>query len=108
MLASKATYLASLIGGEQSVRIVETAVQRPEPEVRIAAAFGVRNLKIADAEPIVDRLIEDEDVGVRKVTVTSMIAFDSPAMNARVRELSQQDPEPLIRDLATRNLTEEQ
>ena len=59
MLASKATYLASLIGGEQSVRILEAAVQRPEPEVRIAAASGVRNLHVADAEPFVDRLLED-------------------------------------------------
>ena len=49
----------------------------------------------------------DKDVGVRKVTVTSMIAFHSPAMNARVRNLSKQDPEPLIRDLASRNLASE-
>jgi HEAT repeat protein len=104
MLASKATYLASLIGGELSARILEAAGVRPEPAIRVAAATGLKNLKEHDAAPIADRLLGDGDLGVRKMAVKSLAAFASPAMRLRLQRAAEHDPEPLIRDLATRVL----
>ena len=46
-LASKATYLASLIKTEQSAAVLEVAAARNEPVLRVAAASGIRNPFIA-------------------------------------------------------------
>lgn len=102
MLASKAVYLASVISDPGSARIVERAAQHGDPRVRIAAAAGLRNLAEQDAEPHVEALLRDDDLGVRKVALRSAAAFDSPAMTAHVRRLAEEDPEPAMRDLARR------
>ena len=102
MLASKAAYLASVISETGSARVVERAAQHPDPRVRVAAAAGLRNLPERDAEPEVDRLLDDDDVGVRKVALESAAAFDSPAMTRRVQRRAEEDPEPAIRELARR------
>ena len=104
MLASKATYLASLIQDDRSARILEVAAQHPEPAIRVAAAAGLANLREDDANALMDRLIEDGDAGVRKVTVKSATNFASPAMNARLQRVAAQDPEPALRELAERSL----
>jgi HEAT repeat protein len=102
MLASKAVYLASVISDPGSARVVQRAAQHPDARVRVAAAAGLRNLPEQDAEPHVDELLRDSDVGVRKVALTSAAAFDSPAMTTRVQRLAAHDPEPAMRALARR------
>jgi len=101
-LAAKAVYLASVISDPGSARIVERAVQHPDARVRVAAAAGLRNLPEHDAEPHIDGLLQDSDLGVRKVALQSATVFDSQAMTARVQRLAEQDPEPAMRDLARR------
>src|SRR4030095_13167114 len=55
-LASKAGYLARLIESDRSTEVLAAAAARPEPVVRVAAASGVRNLKEAQAERLIERL----------------------------------------------------
>jgi HEAT repeat protein len=105
MLASKAAYLASLIKSDKSVSLLETAASNREPIVRIAAASGLRNLSEEDANRVSDPLIEDKDVGVRKVTLKSISNFNSPALVAKVQKLSEKDPEQFIRDLASTTIS---
>lgn len=104
LLASKATYLASLIRDGRSVQIIELAAQRPEPAIRVAAAAGLTNLQEQEASPLMGLLIEDGDVGVRKVALKSAAAFASPAMDERMQRVAARDPEPALRELATRSL----
>jgi HEAT repeat protein len=101
MLASKAAYLASLIKSENSIAVLEEAASSPEPVVRIAAASGIRNLSEQGASRVLDLLIEDRDLGVRKVTLKAVSGFRSPALRAKVKKLADEDPEPFIRDLAS-------
>ena len=102
MLASKAAYLASLISGPGSARVLQRATRHPDARVRVAAAAGLGNLAEHEAEPHVDQLLQDSDVGVRKVALKSAAAFDSPAMTTRVQRLATHDPEPAMRELAKR------
>lgn len=104
MLASKATYLASLIGGDRAARIVEDSGSHPDPVLRVAAASGVKNLREDLAAPIVERLLADRDLGVRKTTIKSVGAFRSAGMRSRLERMVQNDPDPMIRDLATRSI----
>lgn len=69
MLASKATYAASLISGGADA--VATAADSEDPIVRVAAAAAARNLTPERAEPLLRRLSDDEDAGIRKVARAS-------------------------------------
>jgi len=67
MLASKATYLASLIKDAKSAAIVEKAARSDDPVVRVAAATAASNLSASSASAVLLDLVTDPDPGVRKV-----------------------------------------
>lgn len=104
MLASKAVYLASLIHGERAVRILEHAIGRPEGAVRVAAAAGLKHLNEDEAGRLAERLLTDQDIGVRKTAIKSISAFSSPAIQQKLQRTIERDPEPSIREFATRLL----
>src|SRR5215813_1816397 len=97
-LASKATYLASLIASDKSVEVIEAAIKTDEPLLRVAAASGLQHLKPAQAERVVNSLKSDPDPGVRKVMATSAARVSSPRITAVLKQLAQSDPEPFVRD----------
>ena len=104
MLASKAAYLASMIKGDRSAKILIEAASHPDAVVRVAAASGLRNLSEHDAGRVLDKLAADGDQGVRKVAVKSVAGFRSPEMVARVQRIAEKDPEPFIREIASRSV----
>lgn len=100
-LASKATYLASLIKTEQSTAVLEAAMARNEPVLRVAAASGIRNLPEVEAEKVLDLLKDDPDAGVRKVMVKSAERFKSPEVEEKLQQIAERDPERFVSDLAS-------
>lgn len=104
-LASKATYLASLIKSDKSVEVIDAAVDTDEPVLRVAAASALQNLKPAQAERMLEKLKSDPDPGVRKVMVKSAARVSSPRINAVLKEVAQSDPEPFVRQAVARPLT---
>jgi hypothetical protein len=69
MLASKATYAASLIqGGSEAV---EFAAESDDPVIRVAAAAAAKNLPLQDSQRVLARLMNDQDAGIRKVARAS-------------------------------------
>ena len=87
MLASKATYLASLIKGAKSTDIVAAAAQSDDPAVRVAAAAAASNLTAAGASPILEELVGDSDPGVRRVARTSVPTRPTAALTAKLEDL---------------------
>ncbi|MDR7161734.1 hypothetical protein [Arthrobacter sp. BE255] len=65
MLASKATYAASLIQGGAGA--VESAAESGNPIIRVAAAAAARNLPTQESQQVLARLSDDQDAGIRKV-----------------------------------------
>ena len=104
-LASKATYLASLIPAPETVALLQAAHARGEPVVSVAAAAGIRNLPPNEAVQVFQDLHADPDPGVRKVALRSSVGLTGPAVRARYESMAQTDPEPVIRDLAQKALT---
>ena len=100
MLASKAAYLASLIQSDRSIAVLEQAANSSHKEVRIAAAAGVRNLKQAPIS-LVDTLLRDPDVGVRKVTLRSIEAQSMKGFKIKIEEIAKKDSDGFIRILAS-------
>jgi hypothetical protein len=99
-LASKATYLASLINTEQSTTVLEMAVARNEPVLRVAAASGIRNLPEVQAERLLDLLSKDPDAGIRKVVLKSAQQFRSLEVQEKLQTMAETDPEPFVCELA--------
>jgi HEAT repeat protein len=99
MLASKAAYLASLIGGADAIELLDQAAKRREPEVRVAVAHALQNT--SDAPPhLLERLLGDEDVGVRKLALTTVAELRLLAVQEKVATIAKRDPEEFIRDIA--------
>lgn len=100
MLASKATYLASLIRGEQSVRILQEAARSESLVVRVAAAGAVRNLDESVASDILFSLVDDQNIGVRKVALESVPANVTPSLRDKIQGLTQTESSVEIRNLS--------
>jgi len=96
LLASKAAYLASLIGTEKAAGVVAAAAQHVDPTVRIASAAGARNLDAARAEPALEGLLDDTDPGVRKAALNAVGVSAGESLQARV--------EAMLRDETDRSL----
>ena len=106
MLASKAAYLASLIKDDRAVSVLETAAQRDDATVRVAAAAGVANLgsRRRRATKMIARLLSDADVGVRRRALTSLARTTSADVRPTLETLRREDPDASIRRAASQVL----
>jgi HEAT repeat protein len=67
MLASKAAYLAGLIGGDEAGQVVLAAAHSDDAAVRVAAASSTTRLSDEATEAVLVDLVIDSDPGVRKI-----------------------------------------
>ncbi len=100
MLASKAAYLAGLIGTDKAVDVIQRAARSGDVTVRIAAAAAAGKLTADSASDVLINLIDDGDVGVQKVALRSVPDTSSPALRARVASLSASKADSAIRSLS--------
>lgn len=101
MLASKAAYLAGLIQDNRSTAVLKIAAKSKYPEVRIAAAAGAGHLATQAASDVLLVLLEDQDLGVRKIALKS-VPSDAPlALRKKIESLATKDPENFVRSLST-------
>jgi hypothetical protein len=99
MLASKAAYLAGLIDGDKSPAVVEEAAQSDVAAVRVAAAAGAQHLS-ADVPELFDRLLSDDDAGVRRTALKSVATAKPEGVTAKVKQLAAGDATEHVRELA--------
>jgi|SRR5215217_2537352 len=100
-LASKATYLASLINVQGSAEVVEKAARSTDPLLRVAAAASLSNLEEMPT-PLVESMLNDRDVGVRKLTLRSLETQKTIGLKPKVEEIAEGDPNISLRQLASR------
>lgn len=100
MLASKAVYLASLLPNPQAHDIVATASNSPRDLVRIASASALVNLPDEVRYPIADRLIDSDDVSVKKLAIKSVEQSAPAALKQKLDRMSRENPSEMIRNLS--------
>lgn len=88
LLASKAAYLAGVIGTPASVPAIERAARSGDARVRIAAAAAVQHLPAGTASDVLLTLVDDADVGVQKTALRSVPTAASAVLRSRVEGLS--------------------
>jgi HEAT repeat protein len=103
-LAAKAVYLAGLLPSGSAAILAEAAAN-PSPVVRVAAAAALANAADADNDSL-ERLLDDDDPGVRRSAVRSVGRRGSTALRANVQRIERDDPEPALRRQASRVLGE--
>ena len=103
-LASRAVYLASLIEHDRSGAVLALGMERPDAIIRVAVAAGARNLAPQLRGRLLLRLLDEDDIGVRKVALRAVPAQPEPALAARLEALAQTEPEPALRRLAVEKL----
>jgi HEAT repeat protein len=96
MLAAKAAYLASLIGGEGSHPVVASATASEHPAVRAAAAAAAQNLRSEVTNEFLVKLITDPDLGVRHQAL-QMVPMDmSPELRTHVERIAEGEANPVL------------
>jgi HEAT repeat protein len=100
-LAPKAASLAGRIAAEGSAEVLQTAARSENPVVRVAAAAAARNLSTEEASAVLFGLVGDENRGVRQFALQSVGADATDSLRARVAEISESDPVPHIREVAS-------
>ena len=100
MLASKAAYLAGLIGTDEAVEVLQRAARSGDVRVRIAAAASAEKLPAAAASDVLVNLVDDGDAGVQKVALKAVPDTASAALKARVEGLSAARTDTPTRSLA--------
>jgi hypothetical protein len=99
-LVSKATYIASLISGEIAGEMLTMGANDRRPEVRAAAAAGIRNLNSARAAQLLEVIRQDSDMTVRLKAVKSTTQVAAPEVLSALQQIAEQDPSPTVRRIA--------
>ena len=99
MLATKAVYLASLLGADPAFDIVDVASRSPSELVRIAAASALPNVPNERRNGLALAMIDDPSIEVKKLTLS---AVDRPteALRAKIEALANATRFEHIRSLA--------
>jgi HEAT repeat protein len=105
-MASRAVFALSRLSDSRAVPAWSRAAADPRPEVRVAVAASLSNVKPSDANDILLKLLTDAELGVRKFAVQSVSGTHNAAVHAKLRDLETQDPAPWIREIATSKLRE--
>jgi len=99
-IAPKAAYLAALVDGEGSERVVALASRSRQDVVRVSAAAALAVLPTQHVSEIAGRMLADPDVGVRARALKSAAANGGPELQARIRQMATDDDLPQMRELA--------
>ena len=83
-LATKAAYLAGYIDDDSVSDILQKAAGNNFATVRIAAAFGAKQMNAKNGQVLLDKLLDDNDPGVVKYTIKSAVALNV-AKNLKVK-----------------------
>lgn len=88
-LATKAISCLGLMGSEAAVAGLQSIVTHPDPVYRIAAAQVLRHAPgSATGVRLLGRLLEDQDVGVRKFALKSVDAGNISGLKEQVRQIN--------------------
>jgi len=97
--ASKATYLAATIGGDQSLPVIEKAVVSANPVIRVAAAGALGRLQHIPAA-LARALLDDPDAGIRHLSLQALEIHLPAGFKVKVEQMRQHDPDGAIRAIA--------
>lgn len=103
-LAARSVYALSRIDtGEAHATVVEAA-RSPRPEVRVAAAVNAPGLPPDLSDRVLDVLLDDGNVGVRKFAIKAVSDRNGPKLRGKLESIVTSDADDVLRRLAQERL----
>ncbi len=103
-LAGRAVYALTRVGSPAALEALTAARSSPRDEVRVALAANASRLPPDAGDVVLQRLLVDPEVGVRKFAIRSVRPENGAAVQERLANLVDQDDHPAIRSLAGERL----
>jgi HEAT repeat protein len=103
-LAARAVCALSRIRDVSASAVLADVSSDPRDEVRVALAASVANMQPAEAEQVLDRLLDDRALGVRKFAIHAVSPVHGRAIQAKLEALQAEDEDPAIRANASSKL----
>jgi len=102
-LAARAVYALSRINTPEAHAAVAEAAGSPRPELRVAAAVNAPRLPPELSDRVLDLLLDDGNVGVRKFAIKASDK-NSPRLRGKLESIVTSDPDNVLRQLAREHL----
>jgi HEAT repeat protein len=99
-MAARAAYALARIDTPEARTALIQAAASPREEVRVALASAAQLLPPDTSDVVLERLLDDPDVGVRKFAIRSVSDQNSAPVRARLQELATAESNPVLRSLA--------
>ena len=99
-MAARAVFALSRIEDDAAVAALAEAAADRRSEVRVAVAAAVAQRPIALPDAAIERLIEDDDAGVRKFAAFAVKRENGEKSRTLLRRLASDDAVPAVRENA--------
>ncbi|TDN37380.1 HEAT repeat domain-containing protein [Hymenobacter sp. UV11] len=100
-LATKAISCLGLMHSEAAMTGLQAAATHPDPVYRVAAAHALRNAPTsATAVRLLGKLLDDQDVGVRKLALKSVDVGNITSLKEQVRQLNLREPNEALKNMS--------
>ena len=101
-IATKAISCLGLMNSEKAVVGIQAAVVSANPLLRVAAAHALKNsAAIPSAVMMIDKLLDDTDVGVRKFALKSVQHANIKSLKAKVQLMNAKESTELMKALSS-------
>ncbi|HEX8249371.1 MAG TPA: HEAT repeat domain-containing protein [Pyrinomonadaceae bacterium] len=105
-MASRAVFALSRLETEEAHNLVIEAAKDSRSAVRVAAAVSSSLLPAKAADKLLDTLIADKDVSVKRFAITSMSKNASAKLVKKLADISANDANEFIRTVSADKLKE--
>lgn len=100
-IATKAISCLGFMNDERAMIGVEKAAKSSNPVLRVAASHALRNMSsMPAAERVLDKLLDDDDIGVKKFALKTVEASKFSGLKEKVRQMHSKESNEHIKNLS--------
>ena len=100
-IATKAISCLGMMNAEKAVVGIQAAVVSANPVLRVAAAHALRNsAALPSAVKLIDKLLDDSDIGVRKFALKAVNHANIKSLKAKVEKMNVKENTELMKNLS--------
>jgi HEAT repeat protein len=100
-IATKAVSCLGLMNTDKAVEGIKIAVAHNNPVMRVAAAHALKNsATLPSAVKLIDTLLDDQDIGVRKFALKTVDHSNIKSLKAKVKAMGDKETTDLMKVLS--------
>lgn len=100
-IATKAVSCLGLMNSEKAVTGIKAAAEHANPVMRVAAAHALKNsASLPSAVKMIDKLLDDPDVGVRKFALKTVQQAKITNLKAKVQQMNLKENTEFMKTLS--------